>query len=199
MPLQSASLIFSAGVPKTIGGVLIDAYIQEGHRQTANVTQYPIENGSFIADHVIQRPTVLNIQGLVMRTPIGTPSPSNTRIFSTFEVLTTLKGLGLPITVVTGLKVYENMIITDFNINRTVGNGQSLPFRMTVQQIQIVQSQTAQIPASQLTGDTQTQQQSQAEQDIGDTSSAQTQITDTDNFINQIESDVDNIFAGLGF
>lgn len=198
MALQSASLIFSKGVPKSIGGITIDAYIQEGHRKVANVTNYPIEDGSFIADHVIQRPDVVNIQGLVSKSILGSSAASNSRILDTYETLVFLKELGLPITVVTGLKVYEDMVITNLDINRTARNGQSLPFRMTVQKITIVQSQTAQIPKSQLTGDTATQQQSQQEQDVGDTSSGQTQVTETDNFVEQTQADLDAIFGAFG-
>lgn len=198
MALQSASLIFSKGVPKSIGGITIDAYIQEGHRKAANVTNYPIENGSFIADHVIQRPDVISIQGLVSKSVLGTSALSNSRILDTYEILTFLKELGLPITIVTGLKVYEDMVITNLDVNRTARNGQSLPFSLTAQKITIVQSQTAQIPKSQLTGDTATQQQSQQEQDVGDTSSGQTQVTDTDNFVDQVNNDLDTIFGTFG-
>jgi hypothetical protein len=50
--------------------------------------------------------------------------------------------------VVTGLKVYENMIIDSMNITRTKDNGQSLEFDIGFTQVTIVQSLETDIPAS---------------------------------------------------
>ena len=154
---------------------------------------------SNITDHIIKNPTMLTIQAIQGISKIGESSAGANRVLTTFETLTLLMENKLPATVVTGLKVYEDMAITDLKVNRNAKNGQALPLQFQMTQITIVQSQTAIIPKSQLTGDSSTQQQSQPEQDVGDTQSGQTQTTEDDNFMDQIEADVDAIFAGLGF
>ena len=122
-------------------------------------------------------------------------STGSNRIFSTFDFLKNAKENATLLNIVTGLKVYTDMVITDIRIVRTAQDGGSLPLQITVKNIKIVQSQNATIPNNQIEeGET----QAQPEQDIGDTQSGQTQTTEDDNFIDQIEADVDNIFSQLG-
>lgn len=52
-----------------------------------------------------------------------------------------------PITVVTGLKTYNNMLVKKVSMPRESKNGNSLVFNVTLHQVKIVQSKTVALPA----------------------------------------------------
>jgi len=152
---NNVNLLFGKSGQKEIGGVVIDAFVSEKHSMYASVSQYPVEEGYNISDHVTQGPDGLSISAVVGPQPVKilggvlTLTSLKNQAYQVYEALLVLKELGEPIEVVTGLKVYNNMIIDGMNITRTKDNGQSLEFDMTFSQITIVKSQTTTIPASQ--------------------------------------------------
>ncbi len=182
---------------KKIGSFVIDAFRSETHRQSNTVTRFPVEDGSDINDHVISNPDVLEIQGIVGAVILSDIDTGTNRTLDAFNELTRLKVERNLISIVTGLKVYDNMIIESFNVPRNSTNGGSLSFSMTLKNINIVESQSTVIPKTILTGDEETKQQAQSEADIGKSSSGQTQQDENDDFMAQIEADVDEILAAF--
>ncbi len=51
--------------------IALDASLKELHGKEATATEFPIENGLVVSDHMIQRPTKLEITGIISDTPIG--------------------------------------------------------------------------------------------------------------------------------
>lgn len=196
MALVDARIYFSRGVPKQIGAITVDAFVRERHVKTARATNYPIETGELITDHVVVDPISLDIQGIVMGATLsGSSGALGGRVLDAYKTFLDLIDNKIPVIVTTGLKVYENMIIENLTVDRDRTNGASLVFSATLKEIIIVSSQSTQIPKTQLTGPTDTQLQSQQQEDIGKTTNGQTQQTETDDFMAQVEADVDGIFA----
>lgn len=77
------------------------------------------------------------------------------------------------VTMVTGLKVYNSMVIENLENNRDFLTGNELRFTMTLRQIVIALTQLAVIPNDLLGGDTVTNLQAQAAANVGDTTSGQ--------------------------
>ncbi len=140
----------------SIGQIFLDVTVSESPEMTNRITKNPIEDGSSIADHVIQDPDVLTLEGIVTDDPIRFLSGirdlaerglgSLTRSQSAFELIEKLKKEATVITVITGLKTYENMIISRFNPRRDNTTGFSLRFTLVLEQIEIKKSQTVSIP-----------------------------------------------------
>lgn len=150
------------GKPKYIGGVQIDAFIEEVHDMTATATRYPVEDGAVITDHVTQNPDALNITGLVSPVSIylwDITSFNPTRVYDTYLKLTALKEAGDPVAVMTGIKTYQNMIIEGLNITRNKTNGGGLPFTMALTRVKVVKSQFSAIPKNNLGGSETVKQQ----------------------------------------
>ncbi len=124
-----------------IGGVFLDATISEEHEYNSRVTQFPVENGTVISDHIINDPIRLSISGIVSDSPIRFLSFFN-RSTDAFNRLIRIHELKERITVVTGIKIYENMVMTSLNVPREVGTGQALNFSMEFQQILLASSVT---------------------------------------------------------
>jgi len=152
--------ILTKRTSKSIGGIVIDAFVTEGHKRQVDHTEYAIESGSTISDHVRIRPDTLDVSGLLV-------VDINKSLGTAYDSLSALVDKRELVTVVTGLKVYENMVIESLNVDREASTGGSLPFTMTFQRIAIVKSQTATIPKSSLTGSDLTQKQAQPNVDTG--------------------------------
>ena len=198
MANQNARILFPTyQLQKQIGNILIDAFISEDHEQSGSITRYPVEEGSDISDHIILDPDKLTIQGIVGPKELTEGSQFVNTTRSVFTDITNLRLSKTLVSVVTGLKVYENMFITNFSVPRTAQNGGSLLFNMSLEQSRIVSSQVVQIPKTQIAED---ELQAQGRADIGKVTSGQTQAQTEDgtNFLDQIEPAVDATLSALG-
>ena len=120
----------------SVAGIFLDATISEDHSYTCKATQFPLENGSSITDHVINDPVKLSLSGIVSDSPISFLSAFN-RSSDAFNRLVRIHELKEKITIVTGIKAYRNMIMTSFTVPRDTETGQALSFVFEFQQITI--------------------------------------------------------------
>ena len=131
------SLLFGKKYAQTnVGGVFLDAVVNENHGYSNRVTAFPIEKGYTISDHVINDPVTLQISGIVSDTPINIFTGFN-RSTDSFNRLVRIVEERMIITVVTGIKVYTEMVITSLNVPRDMRSGQSLSFNIELQKIRI--------------------------------------------------------------
>ena len=137
------SLLFGKKYAQTtIGNISLDATLSEYHTFTARATKFPLENGSFVSDHVEVDPIRLNIKGIVSDTPLSLLSDFN-RSIDNFNRLTRLFESKAIISVITGIRVYQNMVMTSLNIPRDVETGQSLTFEIDLQEMRFVNQNIA--------------------------------------------------------
>lgn len=153
----------------TIKGFLIDAAPVETHTLDSATTDHPIEDGADVTDHIRVLPDRVTIEGIVSNTPIGLAaevrsSASQFLVESTGGEITAdtpLRGLPAddalallkqiradrePVTVVTTIETYENMVMESLTIPQ--GTGDALQFRATFREIQIVKTERTSIPVS---------------------------------------------------
>lgn len=188
--MADARIFFSNPyIPKSMGSLTVNAWESENHDRSNNVTSYPVESGVEISDHIQPQPIELSVSGIVEAIDTGA------NIVDAFLTLEEIMAAKQVITIVTGLKVYENMAVLSSNVTRTALNGGSLSFTASLRQISIVSSQAIVIPNNFLSDDN---KQSQAKQNIGKVTSGQTQqTTEEDNFsfLAQIDAQLDGIFG----
>lgn len=146
-----------------IGGINLDASISEEHVSECDVTENPIEDGAIVTDHVHVKPAQLTIEGIVSDTPItfavinnvvGFVNAVNTTILGNssrstdaYNALIDLQKSREPFTVITGLRVYKDMIMTSLSVPRDAQRGKAVNFTAELKQIIIAKSKTA-TPAS---------------------------------------------------
>ena len=138
------------------GGVVIDASMKEVHDSDCNVTTNPVEDGVAVADHVQILPKTLSMEGVVTDTPVSFSIINNvTGLISTatslfgassrskdaYDDLLKLRDERQPFRVVTGLQVYDNMILEKLSITRTAQTGKAINFRALLREIAIVKSE----------------------------------------------------------
>lgn len=145
-----------------IGTLELDAAVSETHQQEVDVTEHPVERGSPVSDHLRPKPIQITIEGVISDTPLaGTefaglssvasiitgaaPSRRNSRSESALAALQDLVDKQELITIVTGLRSYEDMAITSVTVPRSPSNGASLRFSIQARQVRQVSLQTVSV------------------------------------------------------
>lgn len=165
MPLLN--IFFNQNKRGEIGGISIDATISDEHTSACDLTENPVEEGANVTDHVQLKPVELTIEGVISDTPLdfgilnnlitgnfgaikdtakgiaGNFTGQTTRSTEEYNKLLDLQRKREPFKVVTGLKVYENMILVKLSVNRNATTGKSIHFKADLKQIRIVSSKTA--------------------------------------------------------
>lgn len=139
------SLIFGRE-KSTIGAIPLDALLSESTDLNSRVTEYAVENGSPISDHIIQQPEEVRITGdITAASVVIFGSSGRSELIAAKDQFRAIHAAREPVTVVTGLDVYENFGITDLNIARDNG---AMKYRVTatLRQINKVQLQRAKLP-----------------------------------------------------
>lgn len=153
---------FTYQIPtKSIGGFEIDCFVNEHISHSNSVTDIPVEDGDNIADHVIENADEIQIKAFIGKAAFQTwegkiPESSSdipaedpkARIRQAYLELLRLKRECQPVDVVMGLATFKDMVITSFDIDRSVETGADLPFDMSFKSVRIVKSETTTINAS---------------------------------------------------
>lgn len=131
-----------------IDGFTIDASLEETHTHDSEVTEYPIEDGSTIADNVRPNPIEFEVTGLVSDTPIGSIADLRTRDTTsttgalgylpserTLSKLRAIRAAREPVTVETEILTYDDMILEKLEVPRDRETGFALKFKAKFKQI----------------------------------------------------------------
>lgn len=156
-----AEIAFQYNVPqKMIGTFVVDAFTAEHYSFSNSVTDIPVEEGSNVADHIMEEQDVISVEAFIGNTAFEViasdgNSISNleapdrmSRIVQAYQELKKLTKEKKTLDVVLGLETLTDMVITSFNIDRDVETGANLPFSMEFKKIKIIKSDTTQINAS---------------------------------------------------
>lgn len=134
-----------------IAGYPIDASLSETHTLSSEATEFPVESGADLTDHIRRLPIEVTIEGIVSNTPIGAVAAARAtetaELGEELEVLPADEALARleriyerrqPVTIQTELKLYERMAMTSLEIPRDRTTGRALMFTATFRQIKIV-------------------------------------------------------------
>ena len=126
------------GVNKAIQDLQIDIVSSETIELPSETTDNPIESGSEVTDHIINKPVLLR-----MVCQIGGSNLTNwtDRKLEGYEALKKLRDDKQPVTVVSGLETFSNMLINNILIDRNLQNASVLQFQIEFKQAKIVSSQ----------------------------------------------------------
>ena len=129
-----------------------DCTISEAHEQTGTATQWPVEDGSDISDHIDLDPKRISMDGFISDTPIKpmesfplSDGNSITRKQQAWDALTTIHRLKLLCTVSTDTELYESMAITSLSTDKTRQKHGGLWASVQMKEVRLVQSQEVRI------------------------------------------------------
>jgi hypothetical protein len=154
-------IAFQYQVPqKMIGTFVIDAFIAEHYQFSNSVTDIPVEEGSNIADHIVEEQDVISVEAFIGNTAFeritengyevaNLEAPDRmARVLEKYQKLKQLVKEKKLVDVVLGLETFTGMAITSFVIDRDVETGANLPFTMEFRKIKVVHSDPTKINAS---------------------------------------------------
>ena len=141
-----------AKTPKSIGGFEIDLFLNERYVFGNKITEFPLENGAIVSDHVVEEPDEVFIKAFIGKAKMAAlgeegdqAGGTKGRIIQSYNELLRLKRNRQPLTLVTGLGPYPNMVIDSFDIDRRAETGADLMFDMSFKRVVIVRSQSTSI------------------------------------------------------
>lgn len=135
-----------------ISGFVIDAALSEEHASEADVTEFPVEDGSTFTDNVRIKPRRYRMNGIVTDTPLddgfrSIESDGSTIVITSSKpsaqakkALDDIFEAKLPITIVTSLATYKNMVMQSLVFGQDGDTGDALPFSASFTQINVVQN-----------------------------------------------------------
>ena len=110
----------------------VDGYPEEEHTMEVRATQNPVESGSTLTDNVVKLRDQLKLEGwtsdILPANRAAAASPD--RAADTWQHIEQLMRAREPVTVVTGIKTYTNMLVQKVTVPRDVKTGASLRFRI---------------------------------------------------------------------
>ncbi len=123
----------------------VDAAIDAGHEATMEITQHPVEIGADVTDFAIVQPRMLVLNGRISAVkPVKEgfePDPneivgiSPDRVSYSWSVLEEAMRNRRVLTIVTPLKLYENVLIRELRTNQDARTVHVLDFVATIQEI----------------------------------------------------------------
>lgn len=113
-----------------------DLTIEERHERNAQVTEHPVESGAKVSDHVILSPERVIISGFVSDAGVAVFGSQPGKTQGAFDTLESAWRSRETISVVSGYKTYQDMIITRLNLPRN--RPESMQFDIELQHVTIV-------------------------------------------------------------
>lgn len=131
---------------RNIGNLTFDSIIVEDHNIEYELVQNPVESGANFSDHYFRKPYRLTVEGAVGSVSLSgsssySPDTGGTRAAKAWEALLALAASKSPFTVVTGLKKYNNMMITSIATTQDAQTATALFFTLELQEVQIAFAQ----------------------------------------------------------
>lgn len=172
---MAVNLLFGRKAAK-VGILQLDATLSESHQYDNEISEFPVESGSNISDHIKQNPERITINGFITNTPVEVITENVSNVIQTSpgeaevrssertgtsnrvelaqDALLRISGRKIQganqepeiIDIITGLRVYTGMAMESLEIPRDASTGQTLRFTATFIKILTVESETVLIP-----------------------------------------------------
>jgi len=140
--------------PRAIGFIIPECVVQETHSDRLQVTQHPVELGAAISDHAFVLPFEVSIRfgfsgvaGPAARFGFGSGAGSFPGVM--IGIYAALQGLMQqrePFVIITGKRLYQNMLLTDMEVTTDQHTENVLMVEAHCQQVIIVA--TSSVPAT---------------------------------------------------
>ena len=125
----------------------VDGYPREEHQLSSDVTRYPVESGATLNDNVVKQPDRLRLEGWVsdiLPAPGNVASPDRAAdVWG--EIYELIRNRTL-VMVITGLRVYRDMVFKRIVAPVDKLTGRSLRFTVDLEQIQFSDTAISRFP-----------------------------------------------------
>lgn len=135
-----------------IGGYFFDGFISIDHTISTQITEHPVETGASIVDHAYVKPAELamtiivsDVHGSIVP---GQFSGSSARHINAWNLLKQIQADRIPVSVLTKLGLYDNMLIERLSTTDNFESYNSLKADVVLREIPVARVRTLKISAS---------------------------------------------------
>lgn len=140
--------------PATIGDLQVDVILDRETTYDSEVTEFPVEDGFPISDHVERKPLRLSMTVVCTPTPVSwfeTLGASHTRMNEVVEAIAGIYNKAEPITITTPDAIYTDMVMTHAPLPRNVSDGYCYRMQLDFVHIRKAKQRTEQISPDETT------------------------------------------------
>lgn len=135
----AANNLLTRRTDRSIGGIVAHVTVEEDERDEVEIADQPVERGSPITDHAYVRPQEVTVHAMWSKsgqgiTLVGQPVDTAS-IYQ--RLLDTMRSLTL-IDVITGKRIYRNMLIRSMRQNTTADTENALDVTITLRELILV-------------------------------------------------------------
>lgn len=159
--------------PATIGDLNVDVMLEREVTFDSEITEYPVEDGFPVSDHVTRKPMKLSLTVVCTPTPV-VGNASQSRMNDVANAIQKMYKAAEPITVKTADAIYENMVLTHAPLPLSVSNGYCYKMQVDLVQVRKAQAKSEDVPegstaseASAMSGTTEKDMGQASQQNIG--------------------------------
>jgi len=125
---------------RNLGGLQFAVTVEEQHEDKLTITEHPVEQGANINDHAYVNAAVLTIRAGVSDTA------GEGKAQEMYEKLLELQRKREPLSIVTGKRLYENMLLENVSTMTDKATEKTLLVTAQCREVIIVRTQTASVP-----------------------------------------------------
>jgi len=151
--MSFVSLVFGQGFAQSsIGAITLDALLGETTELNSRATEYVVEDGPPVTDHIVQDSERLQLTGWITAADLTLfGAGGRTKLVSAKSAMRRIHAERLPVTVTTGLDVYTDMAMESCKIDRS-NEGEYFSVTCGFRKIRKVSLRTADIPPAKVSG-----------------------------------------------
>lgn len=124
-----------------LGGITFDVVIEESHEDKLQITEHPVEQGAAVNDHAFVQPPTLTIRAGSSDCQKGEGASRDL-----YERLLKLQTEREPFDIVTGKRLYKNMLIESLATVTDAKTESTLMVSAVCRQVTIVSTQVTSVP-----------------------------------------------------
>lgn len=129
---------------RNLGGVTFDVVLEESHEDCLEITEHPVEHGASVNDHAYLKPATVTIRaGVSDSSPAGSGDGYSRDVY---DKLRQLQATREPFSIVTGKRLYENMLLETLTILTDQTTEHALIVSAACRQVIIVHTQVVSVP-----------------------------------------------------
>jgi hypothetical protein len=138
-------LIFRGNRKYGIGNIRFDLLLTESHNFSSNISVHPVEDGSQISDHIQNIMESGSVSALISNFSLRSAFLTSNRAQDAFDALVALWQERTLVTLVTVMRVYENVAIANMPVARDADTGEAIVIQIDFQKVEVVKLQSIEL------------------------------------------------------
>lgn len=139
--------------------VRFDSSDKETHTSSVELSEHPVEEGADVTDHIRIKPDEIELNGVISNTPLlflaslqaespieGSNERTDDRVEVAYKQLREFQRNGVLVDVITSLRTYSNMVITNIAVSRDARTGNIFDSTISLREMTMATAMSIDVP-----------------------------------------------------